>query len=109
MFDNSKLDDFKPDIIYIHTTSKNITEFEFNMKNSAEAIEYRIKNSIVIFETMWQSLKNIIVRLFKTTLKMPSYRLLGNKDVSDIHSKLWFINLLNINFMSMHKITIISI
>lgn len=99
MFDNSKLDDFKPDIIYIHTTSKNITEFEFNMKNSAEAIEYRIKKQYSHFETMWQSLaQKYNCAIIQNNFEMPSYRLLGNKDVSDIHGKLWFINLLNIKF-----------
>ncbi|HHX57993.1 MAG TPA: HAD-IIIC family phosphatase [Clostridiales bacterium] len=99
MFNNQELDNFKPDIIFIHTTNRNITEFEFDMTSSAETVEYQIQKQYLHFETMWQTLtQKYNCPIVQNNYEMPSYRLLGNKDSSDVHGKLWFINCLNMKF-----------
>ncbi|NLP26771.1 MAG: HAD-IIIC family phosphatase [Clostridiales bacterium] len=99
MFENAELTEFKPDIIFIHTTTRNITEYEFDMTTSAETVEYQIQKQYQHFESMWQSLtKKYNCPIIQNNFEMPSYRLLGNKDVSDFHGKLWFVNSLNMKF-----------
>ena len=56
VFDNDKLKDFKPDIIYIHTTNRNITKFP-QITDSEDDINALINNEYSRFEIMWEKLK----------------------------------------------------
>ena len=56
VFPNEELEEFAPQIIYIHTTNRNITEYP-KISDSAETIDELIKNEVQKFTTMWTKLE----------------------------------------------------
>ena len=95
MFDNPELVDFAPDLIFIHTSTRNIRFFP-NIKNSAEEIEEMLKGEFNQFCELWKKIENTYhCPVIQNNFEMPFYRLLGNKDVSDIHGRVNYVNRLN--------------
>lgn len=95
MFDNPELVDFAPDLIFIHTSTRNIRFFP-NIKNSAEEIEEMLKGEFNQFCELWKKIENAYhCPVIQNNFEMPFYRLLGNKDVSDIHGRVNYVNRLN--------------
>ncbi|WP_022772713.1 HAD-IIIC family phosphatase [Butyrivibrio sp. AE2015] len=93
-----ELNDFKPDIIYIHTSNRNITDFP-TMDDSAEAVEEKLQKTYQHFETMWKKLSDTYhCPIIQNNFEAPFYRLLGNRDFFDVHGRLSFINRLNEKF-----------
>ncbi len=98
MFGNSEIDLLKPDIIYIHTSNRNITSYP-TIKNTEVEIDKMLSDQYKHFEVMWDKLKEKYdCPIIQNNFEMPFYRLLGNKDASDIHGKTNFIMRLN-NFL----------
>ena len=98
VFDNDKLKDFKPDIIYIHTTNRNITKFP-QIIDSEDDIKALINNEYSRFEIMWEKLKeNYSCPIIQNNFEMLPYRIMGNKDVSDIHGRFYYMNSINSKF-----------
>lgn len=98
MFDNPELEEFKPDIIYVCTSNRNITTYPV-MSDSAETIDGLIKAEKDKFESIWGSLAaRYKCPVIQNNFEMPFYRLLGNKDASDIHGKVNFLTRLNMEF-----------
>ncbi len=98
MFGNAELDSFKPDIIYIHTTNRNIIDYPV-MADKKEEIDNLLDNTYQKFTKMWEHLYtkfNAII--IQNNFEYPFYRLLGNKDASDIHGKINFLTRLNQKF-----------
>lgn len=106
MFDNKELDEFAPDIVFIHTSNRNIS-FKPNVKMSAEEISDGLESEYQRFETMWDTIREKYQAvIIQNNFEMPLYRLLGNRDASDIHGFENFISRLNIKFYdyaSSHK------
>lgn len=57
MFDNEELVQFHPDLIYIHTTGRNITFFP-DMEDSLQGIEDKLEAQMNHFRVMWEKLEN---------------------------------------------------
>lgn len=98
IFDNKKLNDFNPDIIYIYTTNRNIMNYP-SINDEEEIINNMLHDEYCRFEKIWNNLfdkYNAIV--IQNNFEYPYYRLLGNKDASDIHGKVNFITRLNQKF-----------
>lgn len=98
VFGNEELDNFNPDIIYIHTTNKNIMNYP-NINDSSEDIDDKLENEYNKFNDVWNKLNerfNAII--IQNNFELPFFRLLGNKSVSDIHGRINFINRLNQKF-----------
>lgn len=67
MFPNSELESFQPDLIYIHTSNRNITDYP-EVCDSVEQIEGKLESVYQQFETLWgKRIIFIIVRSFKIT------------------------------------------
>ena len=100
MFGNPELDGFKPDFIFIHTTNRNITEFnEGCMTASATETDEALERQYSHFSRMWDNLfEKFHCPIIQNNMELPFYRLLGNKDSSDIHGKSNFISRLNMKF-----------
>lgn len=95
MFDNPELVSFAPDLIYIHTSSRNIREFP-TVRNSPEEIDGMLDAAFLPFTQMWDKIAAVYhCPVIQNNFEQPFYRLLGNKDVSDVHGKLNFVNRLN--------------
>ena len=56
MFGNEELDNFDPDIIYIHTTNRNIREYKLSMTATQSETDEMISNEYLHFEEMWKKL-----------------------------------------------------
>lgn len=95
MFDNPELVEFDPDVIYIHTTTRNILKFP-TVKDSPEDIETLLEETFGRFAVMWDKIASSLkCPVIQNNFEQPFYRLLGNSDVSNIHGKLNFVNRLN--------------
>ena len=98
MFPNPELEAFKPDIIYIHTTNRNITSYP-NVSNTSEEVEEMLNNEYHKFELIWERLKAVYkCPIIQNNFELPYYRLMGNKEASSIYGKVNFITRLNLKF-----------
>lgn len=98
MFKNEALELFKPDIIYIHTSNRNITSYP-NLLDSAEEIDKMVDEQIDKFVELWGRISSMYgCPIIQNNFEMPLYRLLGNKDVSDIHGAANYISRINAGF-----------
>lgn len=98
MFDNEELVQFHPDLIYIHTTGRNITFFP-DMEDSLQGIEDKLKAQMNHFRVMWEKLENTYhCPVIQNNFEFPFYRILGNRDSYDPHGKTAFIQRLNMEF-----------
>lgn len=95
MFSSTELDNFKPDIIYIHTSNRNIINYP-TVKMSVQEITSMLNEQYEYFESMWDKLnKKFNCMIIQNNFEMPFYRLLGNRDASDVHGRTNYLNRLN--------------
>ncbi len=98
MFPPEELSDFAPDVIYIHTSNRNIIDYP-EMNDSKEAVDAKFESTFKHFETMWENLAGLYkCPIIQNNFEAPFYRLLGNRDAYDMHGRLNFINRLNAAF-----------
>lgn len=98
MFDNEELVQFHPDLIYIHTTGRNITFFP-DMEDCLQGIEDKFESQMNHFRVMWEKLENTYhCPVIQNNFEFPFYRILGNRDCYDPHGKTAFIQRLNMEF-----------
>lgn len=98
MFDNAELEEFKPDVIYVCTSNRNITHYPA-ISDTAEQIDQLLTAEKDKFTSIWESLSSRYhCPIIQNNFEMPFYRLLGNKDASDLHGKVNFITRLNCEF-----------
>lgn len=99
VFPNAELEDFSPDLIYVHTSNRNITEYHLDMKLSEYDIRDRLEKQFEHFRHMWESISlKYSCPIIQNNFEMPSYRILGNRDSWDFHGFTNFIERLNIKF-----------
>ena len=95
MFDNAELTAFAPDIIYIHTSNRNIRQYP-QMGQPANEVQQLMQADYEHFRTMWEKIATTYhCPIIQNNFEYPTYRLLGNKDATDIHGKVHYINELN--------------
>ncbi len=98
MFGNPELDNFNPDIIYIHTSNVNIINYP-SITDDEKEINNLLNSTYERFEKIWDNLfakfNSVIIQ---NNFEYPYYRLMGNKEASDIHGRINFINHLNQKF-----------
>ena len=98
MFGNPELTDLQPDIIFIHTSNRNITAFP-ELDNSAAEVDALLEQTLAHFTAMWDKLrKTYHCPIIQNNFEYPFYRLLGNQDASNFRGKTNFITRLNLKF-----------
>ena len=98
MFDNPELKEFAPDIIYIHTSNRNIRQYPA-LSMSEEEAEGLLAADYDHFEKMWGKIENTYhCPVIQNNFEYPFYRVLGNADATDIHGRVNYINRLNAMF-----------
>lgn len=98
MFPSEELAGFEPDIVFIHTTNRNITEYP-QMTDSPETVKAMLDKEFDRFKQMWQALQSRFnCPIIQNNFELPLFRLLGNKDCSDYRGRSNFINRLNSMF-----------
>lgn len=100
MFGSSELMKFNPDLIYIHTTSRNITWYP-ELGDSAQQVEEKLQSQFQHFSVMWDKLAQTYhCPIVQNNFELPFYRLLGNRECYDVHGRVNFIQRLNLEFAS---------
>lgn len=95
MFGNVELDSFNPDIIYIHTSWRNIESFP-EISDSNEVVNSKLETEISRFKVMWDNLyTKFHCPIIQNNFDRPNYRLLGNRDIWDYRGRSNYISRLN--------------
>lgn len=99
MFDTPELVQFQPDLIFIHTTTRNITEAPLLLTASEEDVQVALHRQMDHFTQMWEHLTETYhCPIIQNNFELPSTRLLGNRDVWDCHGMVYFVEELNRQF-----------
>ena len=95
MFDNTELLEFAPDVIYICTCIRNLTQFP-HPADSFEVIAQKKDAEVSKFVGLWNHLAGTYhATIIQNDFEYPFYRLMGNKDASDIHGRVNFVTEVN--------------
>lgn len=95
VFDNPELQEFGPDIIYVCTSNRNITEFP-NLSMSELDVDALLDAQLGKFKTIWESLEaKYHCPVIQNNFEMPLFRLMGNMDAWDYRGATCFTNRLN--------------
>ena len=98
MFPNPELEEFSPDLIYICTCIRNITEFP-QMSDSRDVVEEKKKAVTGKYTGLWSALsEKYHCPIIQNNFEYPFFRLMGNKDASDFHGRVNFVTSLNCAF-----------
>lgn len=98
MFDNPELVNFAPDMIYIHTSNRNITGYP-GVTDQAEQIDALLEEQFEHFSVMWDKLAGQYhCPIIQNNFEYPFYRILGNQEAVYIQGRISFINRLNEKF-----------
>ena len=98
MFGNETLDSFAPNVIYIHTTYRNLKELP-EMSMSREDVEALLDRTADRFAGMWEKLtERFRCPIIQNNFEYPAWRLEGNRDASDYRGRVRFVSRLNERF-----------
>lgn len=98
MFDNPELVNFAPDMIYIHTSNRNIMGYP-NVTDKAEQIDALLEEQYEHFRVMWDKLaQQYHCPVIQNNFEYPFYRILGNQEAVYLQGRISFINRLNEKF-----------
>lgn len=99
VFGSPELDDFRPDIIYIHTTSRNLTMLPESPSETPEQIQERLDSQFDYFKQIWISLtQKFSCPVIQNNFELPLFRHSGNYDGWGYSGTGAFINRLNVMF-----------
>ncbi|MDD5952980.1 MAG: HAD-IIIC family phosphatase [Oscillospiraceae bacterium] len=98
MFPPQELLEFQPDVIFLHTTNRNIRVLP-EMTDTKEMVEEKLQSELRRFEAIWQSLREKFhCPIIQNNFELPFYRLMGNRDCCDYRGVTNFIHRLNDGF-----------
>ncbi len=98
MFPNAELEEFAPDVIYVCTCIRNISDFP-ELTDKKEIVEQKLMAVVSKFQGIWNHLsQTYCCPVVQNNFEYPFFRLMGNKDASDIHGRVNFITMLNCKF-----------
>ena len=99
VFGNPELDSFSPDIIFIHTTSRNLTMLPESPAESPEQIQSRLDDQFDYFKQIWISLmEKFSCPIIQNNFELPLFRRTGNYDGWGYSGTAAFISRLNVMF-----------
>lgn len=95
MFDNPELTAFAPDLIFIHTTNRNIAVYP-TPRDSAERVEELLAEQYGHFQVMWDKIADTYrCPVIQNNFEYPFYRILGNQEAVYPQGRIRFLNRLN--------------
>ena len=100
LFQNPELWSFKPDIVFIHTTWHNVSQFPELMEAETE-VENHIRREMARFESLWEKIHTGLGALIiQNNFDLPRHRPLGNLEASESSGRVNFLLRLNAEFAS---------
>ena len=98
MFDNPELLSFAPDLIFIHTSNRNITAWP-SVSDSSERVEELLSEQYSHFRVMCDKIAQVYhCPVIQNNVEYPFYLLLGNQEGVFPQGRISFINRLNEKF-----------
>jgi FkbH-like protein len=98
MFENPDLWNFKPDIVFIHTNWRNVTEFPELMEPEAK-VEERVHREMDRFASLWKKIHaDLGALIIQNNFDLPGLRPLGNLEASEPYGRVNFLLRLNVEF-----------
>ncbi|MBO4901882.1 MAG: HAD-IIIC family phosphatase [Lachnospiraceae bacterium] len=98
MFDNPELVAFQPDLIYIHTSFRNLKNLPDLQMSEADA-EAGLAAEFSQFRMLWEKIENTYhCPVIQNNFEFPPYRILGNYEATDPRGTIRYINRLNEQF-----------
>jgi FkbH-like protein len=98
IFENPELWEFKPEIVYLHTTWHNVSQFPELLEGDAE-VEQRLREEVSRFEAIWEKIQSKLGALvIQNNFDLPSLRPLGNLEGSAVYGRIHFLMRLNAEF-----------
>ena len=95
---NPDLWNFKPHIVFIHTTWHNISEFPELLEGEDE-VEQRVRREMARFESLWEKIHTDLGALIiQNNFDLPRLRPLGNLEASESFGRVNFLLKLNAEF-----------
>ncbi|MGB9432136.1 MAG: hypothetical protein WBQ89_07840, partial [Candidatus Acidiferrum sp.] len=100
LFENPDLWSFKPDIVFIHTTWRNVSQFPELMETEVE-VEARFHREMDRFESLWKKIHGDFgAVIIQNNFDLPHLRPLGNLEASESFGRVNFLLRLNAEFAS---------
>jgi FkbH-like protein len=97
-FENPDLWNFKPNIVLIHTTWHNISDFPELLEAEGE-VEQRVHREMARFESLWEKIHTELGALIiQNNFDLPCLRPLGNLEASESFGRVNFVLRLNAEF-----------
>jgi FkbH-like protein len=98
LFENPDLWNFKPDIVFIHTTWHNVSQFPELLETETE-VEHRVRHEMARFECLWEKIdKGLGALIIQNNFDLPCPRPLGNLEASESFGRVNFLLRLNAEF-----------
>jgi FkbH-like protein len=98
LFESPDLWNFKPEIVFIHTTWRNVSQFPELMEPEAE-VERRVQREMARFESFWEKIHTELgAVIIQNNFDLPHLRPLGNLEASESFSRVNFLLRLNAEF-----------
>ena len=95
MFPNPALEEFHPDILYIHTSNRNIEQYP-SLEDNRTLVTQKLQAEYERFQALWEHLHAVYgCPVIQNNFEPPLYRLLGNRDASDHRGRWNYIQRLN--------------
>jgi FkbH-like protein len=103
VFSNEELDDFHPDIVFIHTSIRNIHE-EINISDTDAEMDDKLERQHRHFEEAWKALnERFHCLVIQNNFERPYIRMRGNSDISALSGYSHFVQALNMKFYESSK------
>jgi len=98
LFEHPDLWNFKPDIVFIHTTWHNVSEFPELLEAETE-VEKRLSSEMARFESLWEKIhRGLGALIIQNNFDLPQLRPLGNLEASEPYCRMSFLLRLNAAF-----------
>ena len=98
LFENPDLWNFKPNIVFIHTTWRNLSEFPELLEAEAE-VEHRVRREMARFESLWEKIHNELgAVVIQNNFDLPHLPPLGNLEASEPFGNVNFVLRMNAEF-----------
>ncbi len=97
VFGSPELDSFAPDLIYIHTTSRNLTMLPESPAEDEQQVSQRLEEQFGIFRQVWESLsQRFSCPVIQNNFELPLLRRTGSYDGWGVTGHSAFIQCLNV-------------
>lgn len=94
VFDDGSLAAFAPDVLYIHTSNRNLRTWPAP-GDTPETARQKLEDEYATFETVWQAAERLGCPVVQNNFEEPLWRNFGSLDAVDIRGRVRYVRTLN--------------